>query len=517
MNIDDVKGRIDHILSGDLDYHHISHVEEELIEVCEIGETLQKESNFYNAAEVHLIVAEGVVEAFELGADDSGGYLGGIAHECVESFCLCTQEMNKEQAMTFLARTIHLSIEEDYGLETGHMVIALANNSNLNTIETLVKKYIKDLDERVRDHSSFSYSYNRRKMKELLSEVYSKLGMKERAMDILLYDIRTREEYVHVAKALMHEKRYAEALDMLRRASKGHNVNSTYFQVLDKMPKKEIKMHWNTPEAVEFAFLDPGPLSRYIERDGYNSIRDIFLKAGAVDEMVAEAQCIIPGTEVLATLFLYECESEKAASVFKKNARISGRTGMCIGSMAWKQRKKDLAMEVTQLALKRGVDLQNVEDTAECKKIIEELLKRTPKNDIQGLVDSFKMNRFLLMFVAEKLVHIRPDIARTLIEKNSEQLEGDFIVRMIKILGRKVPKEGLRLGVNAFNVFSNRSHIYYDVMIDMLKAVRPYYSKVQGEKGWNEYLDSLRAKFKTRKKLMKMIDGMEKKPSSKKT
>lgn len=508
VNVNAVRERIDYILSGELDYYHMSHVADEFYDIYEMGEMLQKVSNWSGAAEVYLSIAEGIFKAYEDGADDSSGSLGGIANESVGSFCQCAEEFDDEKAKAILGRVVYLFAEEDYGLETGDMILSLVRGSNLSVIEKMVKERLNHLDESVRDPKSFSYGYNRRKLKKLLSEVYSKLGMKEKALEVLLSDPRTTEEFVDAARTLLGEKRFGEALDMLRRAPKGHSVNHLYFKVLDEMPEKDIDRYWNTLEAVEYAFRDQGPLSRYIEWDDYKHIRDIFLKADAVEGMISETARIIPGTETLARLYLYEGESEKAASVFKRNVKISGHTGMSIGALAWKLRKKDLAMDITRLAMTRGINLQSRGSASE-RKMIGELLKRTPKDDIPSLVSTFKMDQILLKFVVDKLVSIRPDIARTLLEKNIEHIEGDLIVRMIKKLGKRTPEDSISLEIIAFDSFSGRSHIYYGIMIDMLKAVKPCYLKIHGAEGWDEYLNSLKRRFKTRKKLMKMIEGME--------
>ena len=514
VNINSVRDRIDYILSGELDYYQMSHVADEFYDIYEMGEMLQKVSNWSGAAEVYLSITEGVFKAYEAGADDSGGYLGGVAHDGVESFCQCAEELDDENTKAILGRVVSLFAEEDYGLETGDMIISLTRESSLSVIEKMVKERLKYLDEKVRDQKSFSYGYHRRKLKELLSEAYSKLGMKEKALKILISDLRTNEEFVDAAKTLLGENRFGEAMDMLRRAQKGHSVNHMYFKVLAEIPKKDIDRYWNTLEAVEYAFRDQGPLSRYIEWEEYKHIRNIFLKADAVEGMISETARIIPGTEILARLYLYEGELEKAASVFKRNVKISGHTGMSIGMLAWKIRKKDLAMDITRIAMTRGISLQNRGGASE-RKMIGELLKRTQKDDIPSLVSTFKMDRILLKFVADKLVPIRPDIARSLLEKNIEHLEGDFIVGMIKKLGKRCPKESIVLGIEAFDSFTGRSHIYYGVMIDMLMAVKPCYIMVNGAEGWDEYLNSIRSRFKTRKKLVKMIDGMEREDEKK--
>jgi hypothetical protein len=331
--------------------------------------------------------------------------------------------------------------------------------------------------------------------------------MKQKAVDFLITDLRTTREKLGAAEILTEEKRYGEALEILRNTTRNHQVNYTYFQVFSEMPKEEITKHWNTSEGAEFAFRDNGPLSSDIRLDTYYQTRDIFHKAGAVDEMIEMAERIIPGTETLAKLFLYEGFSEKAAQVFQKNSNISGDTGMIIGGMSWKQKKKDLAVKVTRLALVRGLGFRKNIDKAD-RRIIGELLKRTPKDELPGLVSSFKMEGQLLKFIVETLVPIRPDISLDLIEKDLERLDGEFIVKLIKELGKKSPEISINLGAKAFEAYSRRSHIYYGVMIEMLKAVKMSYSRVHGTDGWDQYVLELKKRFKTKKKLVNMIDNM---------
>ncbi len=504
VNIDAIMNRIDQIISGNLDYYHISHMEDELSRICDIGKNLEKTSNWFEAAVVYLSVLEGIVKAYDYGADDSGGSLGGLADEAVDSFSLCAVELEDIEIGSILDRVISLSFEEDYGLETGDMIVAMSRNSNLNFIESRIEKRLSGLDG---DPDSFSFGYNRYQMKELLSDIYSRLGMKEKAVEVLLTDLRTTREKLGAAEILTEDKRFREALEILRHAPRNRQVNHTYFEVLTEIPKNELDKYWNTSEAVEFAFRDHGPLSSSIRRDIYDKIRNIFQKADAVEEMIEIAERIIPRTETHAKMLLYEGYPEKAAQVFKGNSKISGDIGMSIGAMAWKQRKKDLAMKVTKLALAREMGFRKKIDPAD-RRIIGELLKRTPKKELPILVSSFKMDGPLLKFIAQTLVPIRPDISHDLLDKNFERLDGEFLVKMIKDLGNKSPEISISLGEKAFEAFSGRSHIYYGVMIDMLKAVKSSYSRVHGTNGWDQYILELKIRFETKKKLVKMMDNM---------
>jgi hypothetical protein len=507
VNMDAIRGRIDFIISGELNYHNIFNVVDEMNEVMKIGERLEESSNWYLAGDVYLSIVEGVFQAYREGADDSSGSLGGLSYECVESFCRCVEEIDDINTDNLLERVLSLFLKEDYGLGTDTMILSLVKQRNLNVIEGTIKNCLKNLDEKKSDMRYFSYSYKRQRMRRLLAEVYSKLEMKEDELNILFSDLKTKEDFIDAANALLKYDRYGEALDTIRKAPKEFVVKMKYFEILDDIPKKEINRYWNITEAAENAFKEPGPLSDHIEWDPYNRIRDIFQKADAVDDMIEMAERIIPRSETLAKMFLYEGYPEKAALVLEGNSKISGDIGISIGSMAWKQRKKDLAMKVTKLALARGLGFRKKLDP-EDRRIIGELLKRTPEDELPALVSSFKMDGPLLKFIAKTLVPIRPDISHDLLDKNIERLDGEFVVKMIKDLENISPEISISLGVKAFEAFSGRSHIYYEVMIDMLKAVKPSYSRIHGTNGWDQYILEIKKRFKTKKKLVNMIDNM---------
>ena len=184
VNIDAISGKIAWITNGELDYYHIDDAVYKLYEIKNIADRLKEENSFKDADDMYYVLLEGCVDAFDEGADDSGGGMGDLAISCIKDFNECVEQINDPAYNNrLLGKIMDLVKREDYGIE--------------------------------------------------------KLGMPDERLQLAMRELVDKEDYYRLAKILLEEKRFEEAFDAAKKGllmpGESHYLNDIYFDIARKL------------------------------------------------------------------------------------------------------------------------------------------------------------------------------------------------------------------------------------------------------------------------------------------
>ncbi|RZN36627.1 MAG: hypothetical protein EFT35_07815 [Methanophagales archaeon ANME-1-THS] len=233
VNIEAISRRISHILRGFLDYYAVPGVVSELEEVKRIGDKLAEGGSFKETVDLYLLLIERGVDAFENGVDDSDGILGNFMIECVEDFNKIVEKLEEDEKRALVSKIMEIIEVEDYGLDMDEMLFGVATRVNIAVIGEELLRRIPKSGER------FHVEYHRRKILDLLSGLYENLGLHEEALKVMIKaGLKTKDDYLRLARALMAEGKEKEAFEFVRegvRLKEGRNyaLDELYFNLLN--------------------------------------------------------------------------------------------------------------------------------------------------------------------------------------------------------------------------------------------------------------------------------------------
>ncbi|HEC39502.1 MAG TPA: hypothetical protein ENI29_14780 [bacterium] len=169
-------------------------------------------------------------------------------------------------------------------------------------------------------------------------------------------------------------------------------------------------------------------------------------------------------------------------------------------SIAHKAEKKDLmniARKMIILALKNGLKYINKKD----EQLIRELLDNSSIEDLtEGILGNLdkKISQLLTEIFSVKAPHLIRKVI-----KEPEDYKGKDLLIICNNLVEKNPQDTIQLCEGWILKFVVRSHVYYNDVISMLGIIKRALS--QRKEGWEDYLSKFISKYKSRKKLIKMI------------
>lgn len=489
INIEAISRRLRHVGREFIDYYAVPGVVEELESVKEIGNSLAKEGQLTDAVEVYLLLIKWGIDAYESGVDDSSGTLGDVMIECVEDFNEIAEHLGKEQKRGLIHRIIDIIELENYGLETDEMLFGVATKENMSLIEEELLKRIPTSGE------DFHVKYGRRRILNLLSDLYEALGMQEDTLRVMKEaGLVNEDDYVRMAKALItqgdHEKAYTCVKEgLLIEEELDNRLGELYFTLLHRFLSEEKEVEVHVEEMMTIA-LDV--LSRFNPRR-YAIITDVFKKIGEHEKLVVTIKKRCEEDVVIAVL-LYENRIDEAIEHALSSPTSYSALLIEVANVAKEEEKIEAARKLTLKALKQGF-------TSIYEPVNELITLTVAESDESELKEAITYIRH---------VSIAKVFADALLEKNQEytvmvlrrfisDIKREEVMRYVMHLDTSHAKKLCHYWVSEF---VNRSHVYYDDAIDILKIMK----KMITEREWKEYVSAFMEDHRGKKKLLEKIE-----------
>lgn len=489
VNLNAISRSINNILRGFLDYYEVPSVVNDLKEVKRIGDKLAEEGNFKEAIDVYLLLIKKGVDAFESGVDDSDGILGDFIIECVEDFKKNAIKLEEGQKRALISKVIDIIEVEDYGLDTDEMLFSIATKENIAIIEEILLKKIPSEGE------NFHVEYERRRILDLLTSLYEHLGLHEDVLRVMRRaGLKNKDDYLRFAKVLMIEGRNKEAFDYVRKGLKlgkemNYDLNELYFNLLDQLLKEEGEMKIEEEEAIDTAI---NLLSYHFNSQTYDLVKRVFEKIGKYEELISaiKTKC---RESIAVSVLLHDRRVDDAIEYAISSTTLDPIMIIEVAKAAKEKGRKEDAVKLTLKALKQGIVSAN-ELVVELVRLLVESLDEKGLREAIGYIRSASMAK---VFV-DALLERSQELAVRMLENFIADMKKEEIEGYVRRLRREYALEICHSWVSKF---INRSHVYYDDAIDILKVMR----EIAGEEEWRRYMKEFIDANKGKRKLMEKI------------
>ncbi|TKJ21822.1 MAG: hypothetical protein CEE42_13580 [Promethearchaeota archaeon Loki_b31] len=496
IDLEPIKKKILSAVYGDLDYYHIDGALEKLYKVQKIAESLSKASKFKSAAEIYFLLVEGCVDAYDEGADDSSGGMGFLGEECILDFNKCMKEVKDEGFKAdFIECVLELYWREDYGFNVEVMLEGTVTQANIHMLEKEFEDYLKIPKN---DHH---FGYRRSTIRRLMIKLYNLIEMPEKSLQTALKGLATADDYRIAAETLMELERHKEALGHVLNGLKlneSHGLFEVYFIIIDSLTSTKKGEMIDINEMITWAIKFISSFSNWSYNvKKYRKICGLFSKLNSKELFKEKLFNTLEG-EILVRVLLEEGEILNAVETLKKYD-LKGRLPSLALSIAHKAKKKefiDIARKMIILAIKSGLRYIDGKD----ERVIRETLD---KHSIEEIAESIpdNINKKISLLLAEIISVEAPHIIKEVI-KAPENYGGKELLTICNNLVKKRPQDAFHLCEGWILKFVVRSHVYYDDVIRMLRIIKRALSQ---EEEWEKYLLKFMSNYKSRKKLIKMI------------
>jgi tetratricopeptide (TPR) repeat protein len=477
-----------------IDYYEVSGVAEELEDMKEVGNIFAEEGQFEDAVEVYLLLIEGGIDIFENGVDDSDGELGEAIIGCVEDFVRAATNLGEDQKRGLIYRILNIMEVEDYGLEADEMLFGAATKDNMSIIEEELLKRVPAKGEK------FHAGYKRRRALELLTELYGQVGMHDHALRVVQgIGLVDGYDYMLMAKVLMKMGNHEKAFEYIREGlSKGSGEPFTrlgeyYFDLLQSLLKEKKVVDVDVKEALAAGVYALSSFFHF-NPEKYETIKDVFNKIGEYERFISTVKKRCKEETVIRVL-LYEDYIDDAI----KYALSSALYSSLLLDVADAAREKGNTEAAVRLTLK-ALEQQGVSADAQGKELIKLVVAESDEKELRralGCIRDAGVARVFADALLERnqeytfnvLKQFMRDLKKEEIEKYAVALEGEY--------ARDLCRSWVSFAIN-------RSHVYYDGAIDVLKVMR----KMITEKEWKKYITEFMEENKGKKKLMEKMKAL---------
>ncbi len=467
---------------GDLDYYHIDGALEKLYEVQKIAKNLYNNSKFKSASEIYFLLVEGCVDAYDDGADDSSGGIGCFGEECILDFNKCMKEIKDNEFKTaFINRVLELYFREDYGFDVELMFEKIINKDNIQIIE---EEFKESMDKRT------------------MINLYKIIEMPEKSLQIALKGMKTAGDYKLAAEIYMDLERLNDALECI---IDGLNLNGSnkpydmYFTIIESLINVKQSELINVDEMMTYAisYISSFPSWSFNVKK-YEWVCHLFAKLNAKKQFRKTMINKLDG-DILVKVFLEENEILNAVETLKNLKGKFPNLALSIAHKAKKEGLIEIARKMIIFALKNGLTYINEIDVH----LIRELLD---KDSIEDLAKTFpdNLSKKISLLLTEVFSVKAPHLIRKVI-KTPEDYSGKDLLTICNNLVEKNPQDAFHLCEGWILKFVERSHVYYNDVISMLGIIKR--ALIWKKEEWKEYLSKFISKYKSRKKLIEMIQN----------
>ena len=476
-------------LGRDLDYYAVSGIAEELETVKERADSLAREGHYDDAVAVYLLVIEWGIGAFEDDVDDSDGELGDAVIACVEGFNAVAEIFEEEKKRDLIYRILKIVEVEDYGLETEEMLFSLATEKNVAFIE---KELVRRISASGKRHSD----YQRGKVLNMLSRLYGKLGMQEDFLRVMKeVGLENENDYVRMAETLIKLGAHEEAFHYVReglqlKKERNSRLNMLYFTLLHKFlveeKREDIKV--SMEEMITIALQ---MLYFSFDSESYSIIKEVFERIGKHDKFISAIKRECKDVVVIDVL-LYENRCGEAIERALSSSTLHPGKIMEVAGVA-KEKRRDETMTLVGKAVKKGLSYVNAEES----ELLEFFVIESDEKELKNVIECIRYTLIARIFVSA-LMKRNQEFALKLLKTFLHDIGKEEVKAYAMKLEDTYAKELCHCWVSAF---ISRSYVYYDDVIDVLKALK----RITGEEEWNNYISMLTETHKGKRKLMEKI------------
>jgi len=483
-NLEAIKKSVDYTLNY-MDYYAVPGAVRELEKVRIMGEKLAEDGYFKDAVEIYLLLIEKGVDAYG-SVDDSDEVLGSFIMDCIENFKDAAKHLDEEQKSLLIFRIINIVEMEDYGLETDEMLVDIATERNIDTVRDELLKRVPEVTDR---HSE----YRRNKILNLLSSIYEKLALWNEAVSILKgAGLKTGEDYLRIASILSKHGKDEDALEYVRTGleldDSNSELNRLYFRILDVL-LEESHVRVNVEEALNVAM---GLLSSYyFKTEAYNLVKKVFIKMGEFETLTSKIKQKCNANTVISVLLIEKRIDEVIEFAISSSSQLRPERLAEIADIARKLGKFEEAKILTFSALKHGLREVN----ASFRELIRFFVANSDSSEVRKAMEHIRSISVAKAFMDS--LHDQECIAE-LLRKFLIDLKKDEIKKYTVKIDKKQTLEICQLWINEF---VNRSHVYYNDVLDILGKLREIVDEVE----WRTYISGFLKVNKGKKKLVEMM------------
>jgi hypothetical protein len=471
----------------------VPEVVSELEEVKKIGDRLAEDESFKEAVEVYLLLIERGVDAFENGVDDSDGTLSDFVIECVKDFKENAEKLGEKQKRSLIYKIMDIIEVEDYGLDTDEMLFSVATREDIAVIEEELLRRIPESGER------FHVEYQRRKIIDLLSYLYEYRGLHEDALRVMIKaGLKNKDDYLRLARALMAEGKDKEAFEyvsegVLLREGRTHALDELYFNLLNRFLVEKNEVNVQEEEALNTAL---NLLSSHFNPETYELIKGVFEKIGRYEELISaiKTRC---GESVTISVLLHDARIDDAIERAISSATLRPMMIIEVAEAANAKGEQEEAIKLTLKALKQGF----ISADESVSELIKLLVKDSDERELEEAM-GYVRNISIAKVFANALLERSQKYAVRVLERYITKMDKEDI----KGYAKKLEGEyALRICQSWVTEAVNRSHVYYDDAIDILKTMMG----IAGEEEWKRHIQTFIEANKGKKKLVEKIRGVE--------
>ena len=502
INIDAISEKIGWIVHGELDYYHVWDAIHSLEEIKNTADRLKEKGSYKNASEVYLALVRGGVTTYEEGIDDSDGSMGDFVSQCIHDFNECMEQIDDiSYKNKILERILDIIEEEDYGLETQEMIYSIVNEQNINRIEEYMLGKLEDKRETASD---FSYKYKKRNAIEILIELYEKIGKPEEKLRLARSELSDREDYARVAKVLMEEKRFEEALDTVKKGLALHgelsfSLNKLYFDLAEILVQQKT-------ELVDFkTSLDIAleMLASQFDKDEYEMMKKVFCSIGRLEDFKSAVIKTLNNRDSAVRALLHDKELKGAIEIILSEPGISSRLIIEVSKEARDRGMIDESNLLTRMVLEQGW----ADDRPPIKRLLNSMIKASNMDTLRDLCDRIlkKGSSGTAILLIPRLMEKAPELSGMLAKHFIDSIPVEMVAKVAIAVAEKAPEEGVTLCKMRINEDILRSHVHYDKAIFLLTTVRDIYAVKRNEAEWVEFIERFASENKGKKKLIERI------------
>ncbi|MBU7045741.1 MAG: hypothetical protein HXS54_04835 [Theionarchaea archaeon] len=220
-------------------------------------------------------------------------------------------------------------------------------------------------------------------------------------------------------------------------------------------------------------------------------MKDVFEKTGNYDDFISmvKQKC---NEEVVMNMLLYEnCIDEAVERALSSSTLHSGML-MKVAEMAQEKRKEE-TLKLIGKAIKSGLSYADAPERTLIELFVNE-------SDEEGLKEAINhvQNVFIARIFIDVLIKRNQEFAATLLKRFITDIEKKEIEKYALSLENKYVKDVLNLWVLTY---TNRSYVYYDDVIDVLRAIKDTMDK----KEWREYILTFTEDNRGKRKLLEKM------------
>ncbi len=504
INIDAISEKIGWIVHGDLDYYRVWDAVHSLEEIKSIADRLKEKGSYKNASEVYLALVRGGVTAYEEGIDDSDGGMGDFVSQCIHDFNECMEQIDDDSYKNkTLEKILDIIEEEDYGLEAQEMLYSIVNEENIHRIEEYMLGKLED-KRKTATASDFSYKYKKRNAIEILTGLYEKIGKPEEKLRLARFELADKEDYARVAKVLMQEKRFEEAIDTVKKglALQGEtsfDLNKLYFDLAEILVQEK-------PELADFkTSLDVAleMLSRQFDKAEYEVMKKVFYSIGKLEELKSAVMKILKNRDSAVRTLLHDKELKAAIEIICSEPEISSRLIIEVSKEARDKGMIEESNLLTRMVLERGW----TDDRPPMKQLLNSMIKASNMDTLRNLCDRILKNGSsgTAILLIPHLKDKAPELSGMLAKHFINAVPVEMAAKVAIAVAEKAPEEGVALCRMRINEDILRSHVHYDKAVFLLTTVRDIYAAKGDEAKWVEFIKRFASENKGKKKLIERI------------